>query len=219
MKFGAPICVNTILTPLIHSCSAFSQSAKRRRIFGVGTGNILQCTEACIVMSHVERNLCNLKSRNIIFERSCMPEVLGSNLGRDNSSHDRFLPNPFQLIIYVSSYHSTLYSLATESVVKQPTLNSSRGKRPSSMATEHRTRERRHVPFSLFLTQNTTFINLLIFLNDQQHNFINTFMKLWVAKEHRINFNPFRLHPASFALFAFSFFSLFLPCISVINFL
>jgi hypothetical protein len=32
--------------------------------------------------------------------------------------HDRFLPNSFPLIIHLSSYHSPLCSLATDSVVK-----------------------------------------------------------------------------------------------------
>jgi hypothetical protein len=32
--------------------------------------------------------------------------------------HDRFLPNPFQLFTRLSFYHSALYILHTESVVK-----------------------------------------------------------------------------------------------------
>jgi hypothetical protein len=36
-------------------------------------------------------------------------------------NHDRFLQNPFQIIIHPSSIHLTLHKLATECVVKQPT--------------------------------------------------------------------------------------------------
>jgi hypothetical protein len=65
---------------------------------------------------------------------TCIGEVLGSNLGwgrlfviflgpvasfRDNaSSHGRVLPNPFQFIIHLSSYHSTLYNIDTDDAAK-----------------------------------------------------------------------------------------------------
>jgi hypothetical protein len=33
--------------------------------------------------------------------------------------HNRFLPNPFQIIISLTSHDSTLYSLNTESVIRE----------------------------------------------------------------------------------------------------
>jgi hypothetical protein len=41
------------------------------------------------------------------------PQFFAGKLG-----HHRFLPNPFLFTIYQSIHHSTLYTLATESVVK-----------------------------------------------------------------------------------------------------
>jgi hypothetical protein len=69
-------------------------------------------------------------------------KVLDSNLGRDTSwsdlgfrglpqslqanartlsrlGHDQFLPNPFRFIIHLSSYHSVLYNVASDSVVNK----------------------------------------------------------------------------------------------------
>jgi hypothetical protein len=43
-------------------------------------------------------------------ETVCFSETMVSTY--TSTRHDRFLPNPFQLIVYVSSAHSTLYSLS-----------------------------------------------------------------------------------------------------------
>jgi hypothetical protein len=50
-----------------------------------------------------------------------LPPFFQANAGivaLTQSVHDRFLPNPFQSIIHLSSYHSTLYSLASDSILK-----------------------------------------------------------------------------------------------------
>jgi hypothetical protein len=36
--------------------------------------------------------------------------------------HDCIIPDPFQFVIHLSSYHLTVYSLAADSVVKQSSL-------------------------------------------------------------------------------------------------
>jgi hypothetical protein len=49
----------------------------------------------------------------------CFPQSIQATTGMvPRLGHDRFLPNPFRIIIHQSSYHLTLYSLATNSVVK-----------------------------------------------------------------------------------------------------
>jgi hypothetical protein len=48
---------------------------------------------------------------SLIFFRS-FPQFLQANAGRvPKIGHGRFLPNPFEFIIHLSPYHSTLYNL------------------------------------------------------------------------------------------------------------
>jgi hypothetical protein len=54
----------------------------------------------------------------------CFSQPLQSNDGIvPRIIYDRFLPNPFQIIIHMSSIHLILCSLATERVIKKPQIN------------------------------------------------------------------------------------------------
>jgi hypothetical protein len=72
-------------------------------------------------------NFIIIYDRNLWFTGNALDlhtEILGSNLNQDSHAtlpcfsyiHDSFLPNPFQLFIHHSRYHTTLYNALTHSV-------------------------------------------------------------------------------------------------------
>jgi hypothetical protein len=66
-------------------------------------------------------SLNRLSQKSITLQQSGFPQSLWADAGiLHQSEEDRFLSNPFNFIAQLSPIHSTLYTLATKSVLNEP---------------------------------------------------------------------------------------------------